>query len=82
MIFTSAACQVYCIEDRGLLQRLFRSDAEASDASAAADELRYGCRYTVAWPSVALVDLSPPLLVLDGLTSATNLGQPLGSLGV
>ena len=75
MIFTSAACQVYCIEDRGLLQRLFRSEASAD---AAADELRYGCRYTVAWPSVALVDLSPPLLVLDGLTSATNLGQPLG----
>ena len=27
-----------------------------------------------AWP---LEELSPPLLVLDGLTSATNLGQPL-----
>lgn len=63
--------KVYSIEDPGLLKRLFRS---ASDASADA-ELRYGCRYTVAWPSVALEELSPPLLVLDGLTSATNLGQ-------
>eukprot|EP00435_Cladocopium_sp_Y103_P035403 s101_g9.t1 len=68
--------KVYGIEDPGLLKRLFRSDA----SNASADTCRYGCRYTVAWPSVALEELTPPLLVLDGLTSATNLGQSLDSL--
>lgn len=58
--------QVYGVEDPQLLKRLFRGVSGG-----------FGCRYAVAWPSVALEELDEPLLVLDGLTSAMNLGQSL-----
>eukprot|EP00913_Durusdinium_trenchii_P009103 g8558.t1 len=40
-----------------------------------------GVRFVVAWPSCSLESLEPPAVVLDGITSALNLGQLIRSAG-
>lgn len=64
--------QIYIIEDPQLQQIFFR------DASSPPSTTTNGCRYVVAWPSTDLEILKPPMVILDGVTSAMNLGQLLG----
>lgn len=64
--------QIYIIEDPQLQQIFFR------DASSTPSTTTNGCRYVVAWPSTDLEILKPPMVILDGVTSAMNLGQLLG----
>ena len=64
--------QIYVIEDPQLQQIFFR------DASSPPSTTTNGCRYVVAWPSTDLEILKPPIVILDGVTSAMNLGQLLG----
>ena len=66
-IFGNTHIQIYIIEDPQLQQMFFRDSTTTN-----------GCRYVVAWPSTDLEMLKPPMVILDGVTSAMNLGQLLG----